>query len=507
MFTTIDPTATHLDPETAALADWRRHAPGEWLLVVTDPQRVRKALEQQVPAFADGAWRLDHCQAKRLRLRDESGCWVGTYLLTATEVSRGVTQTLPVLGKLYPPAHPAPVMRANGHGFGDPAWHCYLPDLRLEFATQPEESGLPALGQLTDAEAARALLEAAIRTGSAAYSAFRLQRCCPQVMRYKPGSRCTVLYHLEYAPDAGAAHQGPPLVVAKTYHGKKGANAYHAMRALWESPLGRSPTVAIAEPLAFLPDLNVLIQGPIRQQQTLKERIRQVLHGDGPRQDAALDAYLRKTAKGLAELHHCGVHYGELVTWEEELADLLDQRARLQVPLPHFADLAEPLLARLQRLAAATPADPALPAHRSFRPAQVLLWEEAIGFIDFDGFCQAEPAMDLALFITTLKNIGLNRSNKYADDDEDGDDEGEQIDEADRLVRMQEIERLCTLFLTEYEKYAPVSRTRIVLWETLDLLSLIFGSWLKLKFARLDNCMFMLERHLQVNRKLLLASQ
>jgi len=487
---------------------------------------VSAALSQQVPAFVDGAWRLDHCQVKRLRLRDENGCWLGTYLLTVTERATGITQIVPVLGRLYPPERPVPVAATNGHGFGTPRWHCYLPTLRLELTMQPEESSLPALGQLTDAEAACTLLETSIRAGSTSYPHLRLHSCRPQIMRYKPGSRCTILYHLDYGPEATVAQQGPPLVVAKTYHGKKGANAYHAMRALWESPLGHSQNVAIAEPLAFLPDLNVLIQGPIRQQQTLKELSRQALYGDDPAQMARLAAYLRKTAVGLAELHQCGVDYGENVTWEDELADVLDQRTRLSVPLPHFVDLGETLLTRLRTLAAQTPAEPARPAHRSFRPAQVLLWEEAIGFIDFDGFCQAEPALDLALFMTTLKNIGLNRSNKYADallteqasavtnahlteqvstvtDDEEGEEEGETLDPAVRLARMVELERLCELFLTEYEKHAVVSRTRIVLWETLDLLALIFGSWLKLKFARLDNCMYMLERHLQMNRELL----
>ena len=469
---------------------------------------MRAALIAQVPALVDGSRQLEHCQVKRLRLRDESGCWQGTYLLTVTNGAGGPPKTIPVLGKLYPPTQPLPEGAPNGAGLGAPGWHCILPDLRLELTSQPEEGDLPALPQLTDAVAARALLEASIRTGSPAYPHLRLQGCRPQMMRYKPGSRCTILYHLDYGPDDSAddaVNPSLPLVVAKTYRGDKGENAYHAMRALWESPLGRSQTVAIAEPLAFLPDLNILIQGPIRQQQTLKELVRQALHGDSAQHRTRLDDYLRQTARGLAELHSCGVQYGEVVTWEDELADVLEQRARLSVPLPAFADLAETLLTQLRTLADQTPSDPILPAHRSFRPAQVLLHEGAIGFIDFDGFCQAEPAMDLALFLTTLKNIALNRSNKYADDDEEGDEEGEALDAPTRLARMQASERLCALFLTEYEKYAPVSRTRIMLWETLDLLALIFGSWLKLKFARLDNCMFMLERHLAAHWALVAA--
>ena len=66
--------------------------------------------------------------------------------------------------------------------------------------------------------------------------------------------------------------------------------------------------------------------------------------------------------------------------------------------------------------------------------------------------------------------------------------------------RLTQAEAICQLFLTEYEKHASVSRIRILLWETLDLLSLVLGSWTKLKLARLDNCLFMLERHLQRNQ-------
>lgn len=121
----------------------------------------------------------------------------------------------------------------------------------------------------------------------------------------------------------------------------------------------------------------------------------------------------------------------------------------------------------------------------------MLLAGGEIGFIDFDGFCQAEPALDLALFMTTVKNLGINKSNP----DDDDEDESEPLDEQRRLASFTRAEAICELFLAEYEKHAPVSRARILLWEALDLLSLVLGSWTKLKLARLDNCLFMLERH------------
>jgi aminoglycoside phosphotransferase (APT) family kinase protein len=132
-----------------------------------------------------------------------------------------------------------------------------------------------------------------------------------------------------------------------------------------------------------------------------------------------------------------------------------------------------------------------LPSHRSFRPAQVLLHKGEIGFIDFDGFCQAEPALDLALFMVKIKHIALTKPGE--------DEEVALMDETTRLARLAQMETICERFLSEYEKYAPVSRPRIMLWEALDVLSLVLGCWTKIKTWRLDNTIFMLERLLQAN--------
>ena len=474
-----------------------------------------------MPEFASGQLVLRSCAVKRLRFRESQGCWSGIYLLTieglpsASPSGQPVeTQVVPIHGTVLPPGLAEPVYGVNEAPFGAAEWRCYLPDLRLALRTQPPDSELAALPQLTDPEAARRLLEASIRTGAPHYDDLRIESCTPKVMRYKPGSRCTILYQLAYPPALAAGRNWPAVVVAKTHHGAKGQNAYAGMQALWNSPLGASRTVAIAEPLAYLTDLKVLVQGPIREEQTLEDLIQQTWRAakatnTGVEISGDLHAYICKTAAGLAELHQCGIHYGETVHWTDELAEICEGRAKLAAPLPQLGDLAEDLLAQLQRLAAIHPADPIAPAHRSFRPAQVLLYKGAIGFIDFDGVCQAEPAMDLALFMTTVKNMALRKSNlitgALSNGEDDDEEEGELIDAETRLARLTQAEAICQLFLTEYEKHASVSRIRILLWETLDLLSLVLGSWTKLKLARLDNCLFMLERHLQLNEALLEA--
>ena len=64
----------------------------------------------------------------------------------------------------------------------------------------------------------------------------------------------TILYQLTYPPGVPADHQWPDMVVAKTYRGEKGQNAFDSMAALWKSSLGSSKVVQIAEPLAYSPE-------------------------------------------------------------------------------------------------------------------------------------------------------------------------------------------------------------------------------------------------------------
>lgn len=468
-----------------------------WLSRAVAPDAVRNGLMQQIPEFASGKLTIIDCQVNRLRLKNDQGRWSGICKLTIADTANKEPETVSLLIALIPPGLPEPMAETKNHSFGTEHWHCYLPELRLELSTQLQDARLGALSELTDPDAACQLLEESIRvSGNLAYRNLRIQSCRPQVMRYKPGSRCTVLYHLNYSSSLAEENSWPATVVAKTYHGGKGEIAHEGMVALWQSPMRSSPTVTIAEPLAYMPESRVLVQGPIREEMTLKQLVSQTLLTSddqcNPGQIDVLHGYIRKTAVGLAELHQCGVRCGEVVTWEDELSDLIKRRASLTPMLPQLTNFADPLLERLQQLAKTQPADVLAPAHRSFRPAQVLLHKGEIGFIDFDGFCQAEPAMDLALFMTTIKS--MVRKAKTHDSDENGPETS--ISQA-QLDSLELAEELCAVFLTEYEEHVTVSRIRIAIWETLFLISLVLGSWKKLKLERLGYCRHMLEQHIK----------
>jgi hypothetical protein len=474
---------------------WRRFTTlPAWLVAGTQPEQVRPALVRGIPEFASGILTLRAGDVHRVRLKKTR--WSGQYQLTVAGPDAAPERVVTLRGTVIPPGDPEPVLTAPRAAFGTDDWQGYLPDVRLLLEPYPPDAALPALPHLTNPEEARALLEDSIRAAAPAYRDLRLQAVTPRVVRYNPGSRCTILYRIDYPPGLAAGRPWPDIVVVKTYHRDKGQRAYAAMRALWESPLATGNEVTLAEPLAFLPDLNVLVQGPIREEQTLQDLIETALRTGTPEVRAELDAYLHKTAAGLAALHQGEVPADTSRAWEDERDEVQAVADRVGLALPEMAGVLAPLLARLEARAAAHPADPPGPAHGTFRPAQVLLNHGQIGFIDFDSFCRAEPALDVALFVEKIKDLGLSVSQG---DEEDSDEDDEALDPALYPDRMAQIESICATFLDAYTTHLPISRERIVLWETLYLLTLVLHCWTKAKPVRLVHSMFLLEHHLRAN--------
>jgi hypothetical protein len=447
----------------------------DWVVAVSDPEAIRAALVRHVPEFATGELTLGECTVERVRLK--RGSQTALYSLTIASRSGGQERVIELLGDIVTAGRPEPTLAPDDAPFGADGWRRYLPELRLDLSVPPQEPALPALPLLTDPERARKLLEQAIRACSPTHAELRIEAVQPRVVRAK-GSRCTVLYELEYAPEESDALT--PLI-AKTYRGHKGENAYAGMRALWTSKLGRSNAVSIAEPLAFLPDLNVLVQGPVGGETTLKALIRSAFEAGTADALLELSMYVDKTAVGLAELHTCGVTYGETVTWDDKLAIVEETVERAASLASELVDAASPLLTRLDEQAAAHPPDPPVPTHGSFRPNQVLVNEGEVGFIDFDRFGQAEPALDVASFCTAMRDAGRL----------DGEEHTEEV----RQERLVQLDELCDRFLDQYAVVAPVSRERVRVWEALGLFTTVLYCWTKME-AGLEARLELLEHHL-----------
>ena len=456
--------------------------PPDWLTAIEDTAGLRADIERGVPEFSDGSLRLVSCKFKRARIED--GTWTTLHRLTLEDGAGEGRREVDVRGTLLLAGADAPPPAGGGPGFGAEGWRGYLPGLRCVLQLEPADGALPAMPLLTDAGRSRVLLEAALRTGAAGLGELRLGECEPTVARYREGRRCTVRYDLGYST-ADRQPNWPEGAVAKVYEGDEGRITYAGMRALWDSPLRTSGTVRIAEPLAFLPELNVVVQGLVPGDRSLKEHIKGAF-ADGLRPGAEmLSGLVRRSGRGLAELHGSGALTGPVLSWEAQLDAVRHAAGELDGVVPELAGAMEPLVAKLEQLADAVPAGPLVPTHRSFRPAQVLIHGDDIAFIDFDGFCQAEAGLDLALFRTTLFDLSLRAMER------DG-----AMDVAERRSCEAELDGLCATFLAGYEEVAPVSRERLVLWDALTSAKDILDCWRKIKFEHLDRRMHFLHRRL-----------
>jgi Ser/Thr protein kinase RdoA (MazF antagonist) len=435
-------TATAL---TAASTLERLGAPPRWLGAIGDQAAVERALRPHIPG-------LRCCEV--VRVRTKAAGMGAVYLADVAGAG-----PIELHGRVVAPQPPA-----RTH-VGLPGWRRYLPDLRLMVERGNADAALPALRSMTDRDAAARLIERLLHA-SGRCPGIRVSACRSSVMRHKPGSRCTVAYDLELAP--GAPPDWPRAVVAKTYWGSKGRVAWDGMRDLWRSPVAAAGTVALAEPLAFSPDDRVVLQRSIAHHTTLKAMVRESI-GGGARDTGALVSALRRTGCGLAELHACGVHPPDERSWADERREVGEVADRLAMLVPSLDGAVTGLLETLDRRMAAAGAPPAVPSHGSFRPAQVVVGEHgAIGFIDFDSFCRAEPAADCALFCSSLRDTGLRALREHG-----GGDDRARLD------------ALADAFLDAYADMAPVSRERVALWEVLDALTGVLHCWTKAKLGRL----------------------
>ena len=444
------------------------------LLAIARPERLKPALERSMPELTATGAVVERVEPRRLRLKDGACTCRYDLTLEGADGERTVLRLAGVqdLRRLAEPGGAPP-----GVALGEEGWRRAVPELGLVLG-RPSDTALPAVPILTDPARAAALLEKILRAAPAR-AGLHIEGCTPTVARYKPGSRCTVVYRLRYGK--GARGRGwPEAVVAKTHEGDAGRRAYEAMRELWRSELQRSTAVTVAEPLGFLPELNVLVQSAIPAEGTLRTLLRRALARDAADMERVRHLFA-KTARGLAAFHRCGLP-GAVRTWERDLAEVRKRIVELTHWAPGLDTALEPSLSGLQALAAEHPPEEPACAHGSFRPTQVLVHEGGVAFIDTDGLCTAEPAMDLARFRVTTKHIVIHEPSQ-----------------SELVERATEAERLCDLFLNHYEneRVAPISRERLALWETVYLLKHAVNSWRKIKPETLDGDLFLLDRHLE----------
>ena len=277
--------------------------------------------------------------------------------------------------------------------------------LGMQVYVFPEDPSLTRLADTLDPEAMKALLSRVLpdcRTGRA-----RVLRCRTQLVRYRPTRRCTL--RIDYwlvAAESGAIV--PRVLYAKVYHDLAKAKAvYEEMKLLFAAPSLAAGGIAVARPVAFVPELAVILQEPLVG--TPLEGLLEWRHAPDSRRvsDGVVGA-----AAALAVLHAAGLDTAR----RRPVAPIIQRAARRAAQVGRVD---RELGRRVSRLAVALAesldeldgwgAETAL-VHGDCKPSQFLIGSSRVAILDFDHCGMADPASDVGAFLATLRQLDVRRS-------------------------------------------------------------------------------------------------
>ena len=219
-----------------------------------------------------------------------------------------------------------------------------------------------------------------------------------RLARYKPARRCVV----EYDVDVERPGRPPERVtlLGKIRRRRSGRSSYRLLDAFWNMGFNADAedAIAVPEPIAVVPELRVWLQRKV------SGRVATDLL-------AAPDAEVlaRRIAEAAHKVHRAGVPapHGRRHTMADELRILHECLPHVALIEGHSRERIERLLDACDRLGSASPNSPPRWIHRDFYGDQVIVDGDRLYLIDFDQYCEGDPAVDVGNFLGCTAEYSL----------------------------------------------------------------------------------------------------
>ena len=217
-----------------------------------------------------------------------------------------------------------------------------------------------------------------------------------RVTRYKPGRRCVIEYDLEVErPDAA-----PEMVtlIGKVRRLRSGKSGYRLLSALWEAGFGADSAdgITVAEPIGVVPEFRMWLQRKVQGQ------VATDLLAEPGGEDL-----VRRIAEAAHKVHRAGVLAKRRHTMNDELRILHERLPTVARSEPQWAERIERLLDACDCLGAGTPKPEPCGIHRDFYADQVIVAGPRLCLIDFDLYCEGDPALDIGNFLGHIREQSL----------------------------------------------------------------------------------------------------
>ena len=208
-----------------------------------------------------------------------------------------------------------------------------------------------------------------------------------RVARHKPGRRCLIEYNFEQ--QRTEKPNSTVTLIGKVRAKGLDQSTYETVKSLqWAGFDNESEDgISVPTPIGLLPDWNMWV----RRKVPGVTATRLLAEPEGV-------TLARRIAEAVNKLHNAGVRSHRRHTMDDELAILHHRLPKVSKERPQLADRIEAVLDACDQLGADTSEPHECWIHRDLYADQILVDGRRLYLLDFDQYCQGDPALDIGNF-------------------------------------------------------------------------------------------------------------
>lgn len=389
------------------------------LALAIDAGVMREHFQTYVSQCCPGlAWAVNECRLEEIFYKPKKRCGI-LYRLTLRHAT-GVEMDEWCFGQMYPPGRGhkhvtrALARVAPGHS-GHPVlrgfpWVSLWADLDMLLWVFPYDPKIATLPRMVDQDFVKQQIEANLHAPGwldhehrSGLDAWRCVDVRYDRIKYMPGKRCVLRYHVTLANAAGTLRA--LTFYSKTYNDARGRYHFDMLQNVWTELATQTSVVHIPRPLLYLDGANTWWQEA----------------WEGSALSDVFAAYdweqlLTRLAEVLAAVHHSQITGCRLAPdLDHVLASALKNGTRLVRNMPHYQrriDLALQWLTETQTRVQEQDL-PRVPIHGACRIEQMVVRGDDLALLDFDTLALGDPLYDVAELVVSLQYLALSHGYPY----------------------------------------------------------------------------------------------
>ncbi len=280
-------------------------------------------------------------------------------------------------------------------------------DLNMIFWIFPLDPKLATLPQVIDPAFVRQQVEANLQllgvhqNGSEAKSeGWRCDEVRYDRVKYMPGKRCVLRYHVTLVDPSGKSHD--KIFYCKIYQDARSRYHFDMVQSAYQQLTAQTGAINIPRPLLHFDGLHAYWQEEWQGNAVIEVMNEYDWQELFPRIANVLATFHRHPANGFDTAPNLDA---VLATAEEDAAKLV----RLLPQQQSFAAEVLEHLKIVKRTVLEKQEIPQVPIHGAWRLEQMLVRDHELALVDFDAVTIGDPLYDLAEFIASLQFLELSR--------------------------------------------------------------------------------------------------